>query len=378
MSRFDDELRRATAPLAQEPLPDGVLDEALDAPPARTYGARVGAVLAATVLIVVAVALTVRREAPGVEPVPLISAIPSVSAEARGTPSPSPSAVPAAAPTPDAPATPHSSRTPGPTPGEPVVVVSAEEDAIRLALDLDRSEVAHGDRVWATLTVQNVGTDSVWWAYPGYCPFPHVVARSALLAAIPYGRGDWSGAAAEFKDFMYLDPVDYAGFAPEERIDREGPFGCVTTYFTDEIPAGGNFVYRAGWDVFGSHGMPAPPGEYSVSATLRYINRGPDPDPPNPQLAVTVEAPLRVTGPQVDYLAPGEAVDRALEDPEFSAQLMDLHDRWIWGYVSFDEGTWRVWVDVHSPQGSLVATVDPVTGAVTSVDLGPRRDPPGG
>ncbi len=85
MNRFDDELRHATRPLAGEPLPPDLLDEALDAPPIRPRWAALAGVTALAAVLVIAAGIGIGRMP---TPLPNPSVSPSVavpSAQAAST-----------------------------------------------------------------------------------------------------------------------------------------------------------------------------------------------------------------------------------------------------------------------------------------------------
>lgn len=102
MSRFDDELRRASAPLAAEPLPPDILDEALESPAGGPRLARIGAVAVVAATAVLAAGIG-------------ISALP--------TPSPSPALSPSPEPQPTEPAIGACEPVAAPAGGEDIVLV---------------------------------------------------------------------------------------------------------------------------------------------------------------------------------------------------------------------------------------------------------------
>ena len=79
MSRFDDELRAASAPLAAESLPPDILDEALDASPGRPRWPAMAAVMAVATTLVLAAGIGIGELIPA--PSPSASASPSPDAE---------------------------------------------------------------------------------------------------------------------------------------------------------------------------------------------------------------------------------------------------------------------------------------------------------
>jgi len=73
MSRFDDDLRRATAPLAGEALPPGVLDEALDSTERRPSWTTMATVSCAAILVVVAAGIGIGELLPPPAPSPPVA-----------------------------------------------------------------------------------------------------------------------------------------------------------------------------------------------------------------------------------------------------------------------------------------------------------------
>lgn len=385
MNRFDDDLRRATAPLAGEPLPEGILDESLDqAAPAETRVPWAGAALAAVVVVVVAVvgAPLLDRGLPGVVPtITPPTVLPSVVALTQSptvAPSPEPTASGRPSSTPTASASPRSSMEPAVP-----VVASNESDGILITLALDRNRVAQGQRVWATVTLQNRGADSVWWAHSGTCVFPtRVFATPETFEPMPSGRGDWTGHAGTLRSISVFEEYSELGFAPEERVDVDLPFGCTTDRNVSEITPGEVIVSRSAWDAERFYGLPAVPGNYTVTADFHYDARGSarpthEPLPPD-QPSVSVEVQLIVTGSEIDYLSPAQAVDRLLEDETFAAELSQRPvERWLGAEIEFADGTWAFELRLDSPPEALVGRVDAVSGEVTGVEVEPRGDPYG-
>lgn len=80
MSRFDDDLRRAAAPLAAEQLPPDILDEAFDAGASPPRWAAVGALVAGAATLVLALSVGIGSLLPSPSPSPSVS--PSTAPEA--------------------------------------------------------------------------------------------------------------------------------------------------------------------------------------------------------------------------------------------------------------------------------------------------------
>lgn len=86
MSRFDDELRHATAPLAGESLPPDVLDEALDEQPSRPRWTATASVVAVVAVVLLAAGIGIGRM-PVLAPDATPSALPAAACEDVAAPS---------------------------------------------------------------------------------------------------------------------------------------------------------------------------------------------------------------------------------------------------------------------------------------------------
>lgn len=377
MSRFDDDLRGAVKPIAREPLPDGVLDEALDAAPARTrWPVAAGAVTAALVLAIAA-GIGFGELIPSPLPSASPSAVPSGSSALQPTPSATVS-LQTPSPTPAPP-------TPSPTnslpPAEPVAN-TIEAEGIRLTLALDRNRIFFGERTWADVTVENIGADTVYWGHSGTCVYAaSVAAFPDVPEEVPYGRSDWPGESGVLKTITVAEGGFMGhGFTPEGWVDFDGNFGCTSDLVTSEVNPGEVLTYRAAWDGEATYG-PARAGSYHVDATFNFMSRGAPPatEAGTDEHAVTVSVPMNVDGPNIDYIAPGEAVDRVLENSTFQANLADAprRDRWVESVLTFGDGNWVLSLYLEGPTEAIVATVDAVSGDVIAVEIDPNPDRPG-
>jgi hypothetical protein len=353
MSRFDDDLRRAVAPIAGEPLPDVVLDEALDAPPSRPRWP--GLAGAATAVLLVAV----------VAGIGLWEVLPSPSIDPSPSPDPSPVAV-----------------------DRPVGITATEETlGIRLTLTLDRESAEPGQRVWADVTIENVGSQVVTWSHGGGvgCEHPagvHVIAPDGV--EIEYGREDWTGWSSDLKRRMVRDvePGNY-GFQPPERLGQLS-WGCYMSRTYEVVDPGDVLRYRAAWDTATWQGMPMRPGEFIIEASFHIDGRGeidstgsrPDIDEPH-----RVSVPFMVTGPDIDWISPGLAMDAILADAGFQDEAGSIEV--AGGHkLKFVDGVWILHVysghpDFESgrPVEAVVARVDGRTGELLDVTRDPDVDP---
>lgn len=369
MNRFDDELRRVTGPLAREPLPQDILDEALEGPPNRWRWAPAAAVTVGAAVLVVAAGIGIGGEA---LPTPSPPVAPSPDATPSGRPGPSVA---------------HQS----PQPAEPIIA-SVEEIGIRLTIALDRDRSVFGQRVLATATIENIGADSVFWGHSGSCVYP------ASLRVYPDdpvrlrdGREDWPGDDGVLKRVTVieglgdLDPM--FAFLPEEWLDFEGNVGCTSDLVISELAAGDSLIQHLGWDTVAYYDMPPVPGSYTIDAAFAFMSRGayPTGDASPDEFSVELTLPFEVGGSDVDYISPGEAIDALLSDAAFRAHLAQApRSRWLQSNIKFVNGRWetalyltRSGADVE-PVGAIVATVDARSGVVLDVALDEGARPPGG
>lgn len=261
---------------------------------------------------------------------------------------------------------------------------STEDLGIRLTAALDRGRTTFGERVWADVTVDNLGPDSVWWLYHGECRWlVEVTVRPDVATPIDAGRDDWPGDFGIFKDGLIADeqppsliPDRRRAFISEERVES-GSLSCFAVLGMAELAEGDSATHRAAWDTDDFKGMPPAPGRYTVEVTFGFW-RGTEPDlPPNaePQ-TVALQIPLVVGGPDEDWISPGLAIDALLVDARLLA-VLEEHPRELWrgGEIAFEDGTWiaTYWFANgeadEEPSARLVGVVDARTGQVDDVRL---------
>lgn len=353
MSRFDDELRHAVAPLAAEPLADQTLDEALDAPPSRPRWPSLAGAATAVVLIAVVAGITLGQVLPS----------PSVG------PSPSPDASPVAV-------------------DRPIGITATDEAlGIRMTLTLDRESAEPGQRVWADVTIENVGSETVQWSHPGGvgCEHPaHVIAIPPDGVDIAFGREDWTGWSGDLKreTVREAEPGNY-GFQPPERLGQLS-WGCFMSRMYEYVDPGDVLRYRAAWDTATPQGMPMPPGGYIIEASFSVDARGARYSYEEPQElneVHRVSVPFTVTGADTDWISPGVAMDAILADAVFQDEAGSIEV--AGGHkVRFVGGVWilHVYSDQHDfesgrPVEAVVARVDGRTGELLDVTRDPDVDP---
>jgi hypothetical protein len=277
---------------------------------------------------------------------------------------------------------------PAPTAAPPLpVTASVEEDQIRVTITLDRSQSVFGQRVWAEVSVENIGADVVHWGHSGTCDW---VAGITVVPAFevppaPYGRDDWTGDAEILKRLA----VDDRGsgtqhFTPEPWVDFEGNFGCTSDIVADTIAPGERLTHRAAWDTMAAHGAPPVPGEYAATATFSYLNRGPAPVDDGGDLArIDVTVLLDVDGSPLVHLSAGEALDAIFEDAAYQQHLAEApRERWLSHELAYEEGTWTFTLYLRGEDREievverLIASVDASSGVVLDVRVEPGGDVP--
>lgn len=280
---------------------------------------------------------------------------------------------------------------PSPPPATPITA-SVEDQGIRLTITLDRESTVYGQRVMATATIENIGSDSLYWGHSGTCVHPaEIMARPDDPNRLERGREDWPGDEGNLKlvalEGRQGDDDPVYGFMPEEWLDREGNFGCTTDLRVSELPAGESLVQQRGWDTLGLHRMPPSPGSYTVETTFAFMSRGVEPSSEAgvDDFSVQVAVPLIVLGPEIDYVSPGEAVDALLSDEGYRRLLTDApRDLWVQSSLTFLDDRWELVLylsasdDEVEPSDALVGTVDARSGIVIDVGREPRARPPGG
>lgn len=275
-----------------------------------------------------------------------------------------------------------------PPPAEPVTA-SVTDLGIRLTVTLDRGRTVFGQRVTATTTVTNIGSDSVFWGHSSTCVFPTGLEIEAGDAArLDFGRGDWSGENEILKRVTVMtrptniDPGWY--FMPEGWLDFAGTMACTSDYVVSEIVPGEVLTHVVEWDTQGEHGAPPPPGTYPIVATFAFETRGEPPgfeDEPEPQI-VSLPMTLVIEGPALDYISPGAAFDALLENDEYQRLLADAPRRmWVSSEIELEGSRWIAALfldpedDASPPTEAIVGEVDARTGQVLRVAREPRTRP---
>jgi hypothetical protein len=262
--------------------------------------------------------------------------------------------------------------SPSALPQAPYGSATVEADGIRIMLALDRSDTSFGERVWAEVTVENIGSDVVHWNHGG-CDWPAGVQLTTDVALPEYGA-EWPGEAGVLKLITVDDPDWWLiGFIPEQFVDLDGNWGCTTQLIRDEIQPGERRTHRFAWDTDGMNGMPPPHGRYVAESIFVYQGRGDQPSDEDPsEKQVGVQVSLDVEGPARDYISPGEALDLLLADETFIRLLAENpRTQWNSSTLRWGDEAWQLEIAQEASHGSLVATVDAISGAVSGVAVRP-------
>jgi len=344
MSRFDDELRAAAGRLADESMPDGILDEALDAAPAPRRLSVVGAAASAIVLVAVVIGIGWGswRQAPGETPVP-----------SSGV---------------------HASTGQSQAPTSQPVRHQVEKDGVRLTVELESDRAQEGVPMLATTTVENLGSEPIYHPTSGGCEWA-VHLGVVPIPQFEFGRS-WEGVAEELKDALMGvwnegRPYGYY-FVDAGRLPTLGNW-CAMNLARGEIAPGASQTDVLAWRPIGPFGMPIPSGTYEVTATFVRIpantfhNRDQSDD-------VSLTFQIEVEGSAGDYLMPGEAIDVVLADDRFQELLAEAHpERWIVPRFEYADERWLVWLPIGRADAilefsyAITAEVDARTGALLSV-----------
>ena len=268
---------------------------------------------------------------------------------------------------------------PTPLPSAPTGSASVEEDGIRVTLVLDRDSTAVGQRVWADVTVENTGSDVVYWGHSSTCDWPAGVQAWSAVEPPPFGRTDWPGDQGVLKNVTVWPGTSVSfGFTPAELVDLEGNFGCTTDLVLDELEPGQDKSARFAWDTIGPGGAPPPSGQYVAESVFHYMGRGTlEPDANPSVLSVTARVALDVAGPDREYLSSGEAMDRLLADPDFTEVLAaNPRQRWTGADLRWKNETWVLELRLDTPTEAILATIDAITGAVSDIQVVQRPSDP--
>jgi hypothetical protein len=237
-------------------------------------------------------------------------------------------------------------------------------DGIRLTIELDRVPLMPGVESWATMTVTNEGADTLRYGVDG-CDIP-IFAQPVPSGFLLEGGSQERPAAAFKADALRDVGLPAAGrFTAEHLIGRD--VACADYYMPKRIEPGRSIRQRALWEPAADGMTPDFPVE--IVASYRYEWRGEGEGPErDPVITATLSSAV-IGGMPWPWLTPAEALDVALDDPEFAAWVADVptgQPPWS-AEVQFDTEaqTWVVQAFRELPVGWIAQlTIDATTGEI--------------
>lgn len=273
----------------------------------------------------------------------------------------------------------------GPSPGDtaasapPVagapISASVVRNGIRLTLTLDHGRAVAGERLQARIEIQNVGFTPVSWTSGGCRILNGFAFVGPDVAQPPPGR-DWEGTAHWAKWSATTGGIGPVGFADARAVDRGPPFmfGCTADLFVDDIAPGQTLTADAVWPGRSSDGQPAPGGAYRLMYVFPYLapvaKEQFRADPNALKQPISVELAVRIDPVPAVVVPSTIAVDAALGDPRVARWIAGVTREQLNGAsVGLVDGLWQV--SIRASTGSITVSVDPTTGVVRQVVLGP-------
>jgi hypothetical protein len=255
---------------------------------------------------------------------------------------------------------------------------SAEQDGIRVRIELDRNPMPAGRPLTARLTVKNVGRDTVTWQHDSCATPVHVRGEMVGVSwrpGEPAGPTDYTGLKWRASEWWVGgNPAIRLMFWPGRYVGQ-GEYACADVAMASEIPPGRVLRRRAVWDGMAYHRLgPPPDGRARITATFDSYRR--------PSLGGGFKHAIEVSldawvmdGRDPAMLHPMEIVDAALADPAFAAwvdavEIGNASDQFI--QYDPEADLWEVGVYFNRGDHFVVALVDPRTGSVEGVIDRPR------
>jgi hypothetical protein len=243
-------------------------------------------------------------------------------------------------------------------------VGSATRDGLVVTVALDRAVLPSGDRTLAVVTVENRSPERRFYQGGG-CDFLADVQIETTADVVPDPGVAWPGAFGRFKDLLRPAPIETReGYFVDERFADPTQIMCTADLGINEIGPGQRLEMRALWNGEIS-GTVAAPGPGRVIASFPYLGLGIQGElvgKPPQAIAATIAVDVADVG--IRLLSPGQVIDAALGDPQFSGWLAAAGHIQGWDSVSL-EGQGHVMVVVLGVQGvEGRASVDRVSGAV--------------
>ena len=244
-------------------------------------------------------------------PPPLVGSFPPSPRPSLATPPP-----PVATPEPATP-------TPAPAiPADLSTTAVAEQDGVRITIELERNPMPAGQPTWVTSTITNTGPDPVV-----YIPCGEAVNVGAAIVGPPWRHGHARpNPAMAWKTYL----LNHQGLEGDDRslfFFAEGQTGvssgCGDVAHVQSLAPGATFHDRSRWDGLAFRQL-APPPTARIDLVGRFeFDRG-DPlaeHPPGDRHILEIHLDTWIAGLPDAFLDPAEAADIALTDPRLTALL---------------------------------------------------------
>lgn len=288
------------------------------------------------------------------------SEVPAVSS-ASAPRSVGPTVVPSNAPT----ARVAPSRTPWPSVVAPAETsTEALADDLRLTLEIDQQPLRPGVKIWATMSVTNVGKRTLHYSTDG-CEIP-IHAWASLTGPWLQGAAQ-SGVAAEAKSRTLASGTSHGAtsFVAEHLVGRD--VGCADYASPHRLEPGAVITQRSLWQPFEDAPMPDVTAE--IVAYFPFDRWEGDDEPEGPRRAAEVRLPSAILGGATwPWLTPAEAIDAGLADAEFLSWLEAVPpDAWSGPSLELDPdaATWTLAVYQETAVDWIASlTIDATTGAI--------------
>jgi hypothetical protein len=247
-------------------------------------------------------------------------------------------------------------------------------DHIRVEVELQRNPLPAGELSWVKVRVTNEGRTNVTWFHGG-CAEP-VNVHGISEVAWPMGE-DHQGQAGMFKTYVLggditraPDPHGVLSFVEKGRL-HTGPTGCADYGESETIKPGKTLRATRWWSGFTdlNRALPAA-GPATFRGFAGYYWRGKEPAEITDE---TIKLELNawiVSDAAAARLSPAQAVDAALSDPDFAANVETqaiANGRATIAWYDAERDVWEIgvmpWYETEPPliHGVLV---DAVTGAI--------------
>ena len=217
----------------------------------------------------------------------------------------------------------------------------AEQDGVRITIELDRNPMPAGQPTWVSTTVTNTGRDAVV-----YYPCGEAIVVSGHIAGAPWRAGrELPGPALTWKrylldDLFLEDRVREVLFLPAGQDGSSS--GCGDIGHVATLARGTSLHERSRWDGLSFRRLAPPPtGPIDLVASFPFDRGDPAVEHP-PEDRHLLEAQLKtwIAGLPDAFLDPAEAVDIALTDSRLTAVLASHELRnGNGGLVRFDPAT---------------------------------------